>query len=408
MPVQNTDRTTTWFIDQADQTWTLAKNATITVNGQDGIYESVSGSEINVLGDITVEGLASGVRFQSPTSTVEIGKDSVIDAENGRFGIHAEGAGSDIINNGRILGGDAGIYGAIWSDIKNFGTISGDNAVLYDGEGSQIYNYGKIDATDNGVTLNAAGSLLMNAKNAEISGDAIGILAREMGDMSITNKGTIRSDSVAIESEGNDLSVRNTGNIFGDVVLGSGDDTFDTRKGSISGTVFGGDDNDTLITSSSSVKFEETATGGTADRVISSASYTLSDNIEQLVLTGKKDIDGTGNDGDNQITGNTGDNTLSGEGGADKISGGAGDDDLFGGDGADIFAFASGDDIDRIKDFEDGVDLLDIDGVNTFADFDALDIKQTKDDVVINLGGGDKLVIEDMLKSDITFDDIFV
>ncbi|RYE58189.1 MAG: hypothetical protein EOP18_01595, partial [Rhizobiaceae bacterium] len=112
MPVQKTDRDTTWFIDQADKKWTLTKNATITVDNQNGIYESVSGSDINLLGDIVVKGMASGVRFQGPDSIVEIGKDSRIDARQGQHGIHAEGAGSDIVNHGVIKAGDTGIYGA--------------------------------------------------------------------------------------------------------------------------------------------------------------------------------------------------------------------------------------------------------------------------------------------------------
>lgn len=43
--------------------------------------------------------------------------------------------------------------------------------------------------------------------------------------------------------------------------------------------------------------------------------------------------------------------------------------------------------------------------VSSQQDFDSLNIRQIRDDVVINFGGGDKLIIEDMLKTDITYSD---
>ena len=408
MPVQKTDRDTTWFIDQADKKWTLASKATISVDGQNGIYESVSGSEINVFGDIAVKGMVSGVRFQGPDSVLEIGQDSLIDARQGLHGIHAEGAGSDIVNNGVIRAGEAGIYGAIWSDIKNFGSISGKDGIFYEEAGSQIYNYGRISATGNGVTVDAAGSYMMNAKDAMISGDQVGVLVRDAGAMSLVNKGTIRSEGIAIESEHNDLTVRNIGKIIGDLALGGGDDVVDTRGGSIDGIVYGGDGDDVLITSSSKVKFQEAAIGGTEDRVISTASYKLAANVEQLILYGNRDIDGTGNDGDNKISGNEGDNVIRAKGGLDFLTGEGGGDALFGGAGVDVFFFDQGGDIDRIKDFVDGEDLLGVVGVTSYAEFAALDIRQTKSGVVIDLGGGDKLIIEDALKTDITFDDFYL
>lgn len=408
MPVQKTDRDTTWFIDQADKKWTLVKNATITVDGQYGIYESVSGSEIRVAGDIMASGMTSGVYFQGSDSSVEITGSSRVDASDAQFGIRAAGAGSDIINRGTILGGEAGVHGDIWADVQNFGTIKGDDGVTFLGAGSQIYNYGRISGSGTGLTTDAAGSYLMNAKGALISGDAVGVMVRDMGDMTILNRGTIRSEGIAVESENNDLIVRNTGRIIGDLALGGGDDTVDTRGGAIKGVVYGGDGDDMLITSSSRIKLQESAMGGTEDRVVSTATYRLSANVEQLILTGKTDIDGTGNAGDNKMSGNEGDNVLYGKGGLDFLTGEGGDDALFGGGGTDVFFFDQGGDIDRIKDFVDGQDLLGVVGVTSYADFVALDIRQTKAGVVIDLGGGDKLIVEDVLKTDITYDDFYL
>ncbi|SJM95964.1 hypothetical protein CRENPOLYSF2_800008 [Crenothrix polyspora] len=72
------------------------------------------------------------------------------------------------------------------------------------------------------------------------------------------------------------------------------------------------------------------------DRVISSISYTLANNVENLVLTGTAAVDGTGNKLNNVIHGNSGNNNLfGGAGGSDTLYGLAGSDFLYGRDGTD-------------------------------------------------------------------------
>jgi Ca2+-binding RTX toxin-like protein len=78
------------------------------------------------------------------------------------------------------------------------------------------------------------------------------------------------------------------------------------------------------------------------DTVRSTVSFTLSSNVETLVLTGAATIDGTGNGGDNMITGNGAGNVLTGLGGADTIDGGAGNDDIYGGAGKDMLKGSGG------------------------------------------------------------------
>lgn len=68
------------------------------------------------------------------------------------------------------------------------------------------------------------------------------------------------------------------------------------------------------------------AAGGGKDTVKASVSYTLANNVENLVLTGTAGLSGTGNALANKLTGNAGNNLLDGLGGADTMVGGKGDD----------------------------------------------------------------------------------
>ncbi|MFM6251596.1 MAG: furin, partial [Dolichospermum sp.] len=96
------------------------------------------------------------------------------------------------------------------------------------------------------------------------------------------------------------------------------------------------------------------------DLVNASISYTLTNNVENLTLTGAAAINGTGNTANNVITGNSANNTLNGGLGNDTLNGGAGADILTGGVGSDIFVFRFGQSpvsaADRITDFAIGTD----------------------------------------------------
>ena len=80
------------------------------------------------------------------------------------------------------------------------------------------------------------------------------------------------------------------------------------------------------------------------DTIQSSVTYTAGPNVENLILTGKLDIWGGGNELNNIITGNSGKNTLYGYAGNDTIRAGAGDDYVSGGAGADAVYGEAGND----------------------------------------------------------------
>jgi Ca2+-binding RTX toxin-like protein len=410
MPIQKTDRDTTWNVTADDLTWTLAENAKITVENQHGIDESgYSGNHFKVLGDITVTGSgAYAVRLTGAESSVQIGRDSRISAGNAEAGIVAEGDGAHIVNRGYIKGTEGGIGGYTWATVENYGTIKSGTGMYFDSEGSQIRNYGDIQASHMGIFTEASGTYIENSKGAEISGGSFGIFVLGTGQSEIVNKGVLRADGYAISGGHGEIDVTNTGRIIGRVSLGDGADMIDTRKGTVKGEIHGGDGGDIYKISNAKTNIIEYAEGAGTDEIQSTVSYRLADHVETLRLIGKSDANATGNELDNNVDGNKGDNHLFGRAGVDYLNGGRGNDILTGGTEADVFLFKRTDGKDVINDFEDGMDRLFIEGVFNEAAFDKLDIRQAKGDVIIDFGDGNEIRVEDMSKGNFTFDDIIV
>lgn len=122
---------------------------------------------------------------------------------------------------------------------------------------------------------------------------------------------------------------------------GAGNDILDGGAGS--DRLLGGIGNDTYIVDSIRDVVVENAGAG-EDTVESAVNYTLTTNVEYLVLTGTANINGIGNNLDNLITGNSGDNQLKGLAGNDTLLGNAGNDTLIGGAGNDILTGKQGSD----------------------------------------------------------------
>jgi len=103
----------------------------------------------------------------------------------------------------------------------------------------------------------------------------------------------------------------------------SGDDRIDGLTGKDG--MQGGLGNDTYVVDNVGDTVIEKPSEGT-DLVLSSVSFTLGANVENLTLTGAAVINGTGNELANVLIGNSANNVLDGGLGADTLSGGAGDD----------------------------------------------------------------------------------
>ncbi|MDR7307614.1 calcium-binding protein, partial [Rhodoferax saidenbachensis] len=139
----------------------------------------------------------------------------------------------------------------------------------------------------------------------------------------------------AFSGTGNALDNVMTGNSGNNTLLGgAGNDTLDGGVGA--DALQGGIGDDTYVVDNASDVVTENANEG-IDTVLSSITWTLGANIENLTLTGNNAVSGTGNALDNVLKGNSNANTLTGGAGNDTLDGGGLADNMAGGTGDDIY-----------------------------------------------------------------------
>jgi len=141
-------------------------------------------------------------------------------------------------------------------------------------------------------------------------------------------------------------AVNGAGNALDNILLGN----------SATNVLTGGTGNDVYGVDNSSDVVIENADEG-VDRVLSSISYTLGNNLENLTLTNVAP-NGAGNALDNILIGNNYFNTLTGGAGNDVLDGALAPDTLIGGAGDDTYFVDSGGGDVIIENANEGIDLV--------------------------------------------------
>ena len=221
----------------------------------------------------------------------------------------------------------------------------------------KLAGYAEADGTGNelGNTLigNSAANVLDGAGGADVlrggagndtymvddAGDSVAENVNEGTDTVYSSVTFTLSNNVENLLLGGIGPIAATGNALSNVLVGNGAaNTLDGKAGADSMSAGAGDDT-YIVNNAGDVVVEAPDEG--ADTVKSSLSYTLSDNIENLVLTGTGATSGTGNALDNLLTGNSGANTLTGGAGNDTLDGAGNSDSLIGGLGDDTYVVNS-------------------------------------------------------------------
>ena len=217
------------------------------------------------------------------------------------------------------------------NDVLNIDDVSlsaSDFSVLARSTTLELTNGGKtvtlLINSRQGTTTNVTfddGSLLVLGDNTTgvANDDNANVLNGGSGGDHLTGFG---GDDGLVGAGGRDLLRGNEGN---DTLNGGG--AADTMDGSTGNDKF-------FVQAAGDVVIERS--GGGNDTILSSITFALPANVENLVLIGTGSIDGTGNNGANDITGNAADNVISGGAGNDSLAGGDGIDTLNGGDGNDL------------------------------------------------------------------------
>ncbi len=248
------------------------------------------------------------------------------------------GEGTDLIQ--------AGVSYALSADVENLtligtgminGTGNGGNNAIIGNTGNNILNGGAgVDSLAGG-----AGNDTYVVDNAgdqvnELAGQGTDLVQSSI-DFSLASKAST-PDVENLTLTGS--AVSGTGNAQNNIIRGNtANNTLDGAAGA--DTMKGGNGDDSYYVDNSGDIITELSAQG-SDTVFSSITYALSANVENLILTGSANINGTGNSLSNYLWGNSGDNSLNGGTGADTMIGDGGDDTYYVDNVGDVVTEAPG------------------------------------------------------------------
>ena len=278
----------------------------------------------------------------------DAGNDTIIGGEG--YNQLDGGAGDDVLTGGSVndvlaggdgadvLTGNAGhdvLIGGLGADGLDGG--DGDDTLYVDHTDTSINGGAGLDVLgvvgSSGVTLDVA------AASIEVAGGGAGhdTFLGSAATISLSLDGGA-GDDVLTGGSANDVLAGGDG---ADVLTGNaGHDSLNGGAGI--DRLLGGIGNDTYTVETGDTVIETTNAG--IDTVLSSVTWTLGANVENLALTGAAAINGTGNGLANVLIGNAAANALNGGGGNDMLEGGLGNDTLSGGAGSDTMLGGAGND----------------------------------------------------------------
>ncbi|MCJ8053342.1 calcium-binding protein [Shinella curvata] len=277
---------------------------------------------VNQSDDVIIEIKSEGIDTVETSANYTLSANVENFAATGSLGI--TGIGNELANTLAGNGGQNALFGMAGND-----TLDGGQGADYleGGEGNDIY----IDEAFEDTIVEKAGEGIdtVKASTSYMLSDNIETLIL-MGTGDIAGRGNTGANTLIGNSGVNKL-------------IGlDGDDILDGKAGI--DTLEGGKGNDIYIVDNSADIVTELPGEGT-DTVKASKTYTLSANMEKLILTGTANINGTGSADANTLTGNSAKNTLKGMGGNDLLDGGAGVDRLEGGLGNDTYVVDNAGDV---------------------------------------------------------------
>lgn len=182
-------------------------------------------------------------------------------------------------------------------------------------------------------------------------------------------------------------------------------------------TIFGGSQADTIIGNSGDDDLfgqggnDQISGFAGADRLFGS---TGDDNLKggsgnDRLVGGPGNDALNGNAGNDTLVGSEGNDFLRGGSGMDHLSGGTGFDRLKGNGGADILEFKIGSGRDKIKGYQDGLDKIDLSdfGFATMAEAKSF-ASNSNGNAVFDFGGGDLLIVDNTLLSQLNGSDVIL